>query len=61
MNDKVMMRSPEGEIREVEANGPELVPLMVKGWHQAPSKKTDAPVAVLEPAKPVTSDLIGKK
>ena len=35
MNEKVTMQSPDGEeTREVDANGPDLVPLMVKGWKQ---------------------------
>jgi hypothetical protein len=31
---KVTMRSPEGEIREVEGTPEALTPLMAKGWHQ---------------------------
>lgn len=33
----VTMRSPEGELREVEATPEVLTPLMAKGWHQAPA------------------------
>ena len=59
MNEKVTMQSPEGETREVDANGPDLVPLMVQGWVQA-AKKADAPApAKPEPSKP--ADLLGKK
>jgi hypothetical protein len=35
MSEKVTMQSPDGgETREVDVNGPELVPLMVLGWTQ---------------------------
>jgi len=44
------MRSPEGEVKEVEATTETLTPLMVAGWHQVP-----APAASPEPLaqKPV--------
>jgi hypothetical protein len=32
--DTVFMRSPDGEIREVEATPAVLTPLMASGWHQ---------------------------
>jgi hypothetical protein len=38
MSDKVTMRSPEGEIREVEATPEVLTPLMAAGWHQVQTK-----------------------
>ena len=34
--DSVFMRSPEGEVKEVEATAEKLTPLMVAGWHQVP-------------------------
>jgi len=34
MKDTVLMRSPSGEIEEVEATPAELVPRMVRGWRQ---------------------------
>ena len=34
MTDKVFMKSPAGEIREVEATPEVLTPLMAAGWHQ---------------------------
>ncbi len=30
----VLMRSPEGEVQEVEATPAMIVPLMVRGWQQ---------------------------
>ena len=46
--DSVFMRSPEGEVKEVEATSEKLTPLMVAGWHQVP-----APVAASQ--KPVVA------
>ena len=34
MTETVWMRSPEGEVREVEATPAALVPLMIRGWQQ---------------------------
>ncbi len=34
MNETVWMRSPEGEVQELEATPAELVPRMVRGWQQ---------------------------
>lgn len=34
MIETVMMRSPEGEVQEVEATPSELVPRMIRGWRQ---------------------------
>jgi len=34
MTETVLMRSPEGEVQEVEAAPVTLVPLMVRGWRQ---------------------------
>jgi len=36
--DSVFMRSPEGEVKEVEATADKLTPLMVAGWHQVPAQ-----------------------
>lgn len=44
MTDKVRMKSPEGEVSEVEATPDVLVPLMVRGWNQC------------EPEREVNSD-----
>ena len=35
MTETVLMRSPDGEVREVEASPAALVPLMIRGWRQA--------------------------
>jgi len=40
--DKVFLKSPSGEIREVEATPEALTPLMASGWHQHHS----APAAI---------------
>lgn len=45
MSDTVHMRSPEGEVREVEARPEILVPMMISGWQQC------------EPRKEVTTDV----
>jgi hypothetical protein len=34
MTETVLMRSPEGEVQEVEATPAKIVPLMVRGWRQ---------------------------
>lgn len=34
MTERVLMRSPEGEVREVEATVEALSPLMARGWKQ---------------------------
>jgi hypothetical protein len=34
MTEKVVMRSPDGEVREVEATVESLSPLMAHGWVQ---------------------------
>jgi hypothetical protein len=39
MNETVWMRSPEGEVQEVEATPERLVPLMVRGWLQCGQEK----------------------
>ena len=49
----VHMRSPEGEVREVEATTETLTPLMVAGWHQvpAPAAPSQKPVVAAEEEK----------
>jgi len=47
--DSVFMRSPEGEVKEVEATTEKLTPLMVAGWHQVPAPAAaQKPVVVAE-------------
>jgi len=40
MNDKVIMISPDGEAREVDASPDVLVPLMIRGWQQKQEEVT---------------------
>lgn len=43
MNETVLMISPDGEQRTVEATPAALVPLMIRGWRQATDEEvTDA-------------------
>jgi hypothetical protein len=42
MADRILMRSPQGEIKEVEATAETLSPLMAAGWHQAPADQKPA-------------------
>jgi hypothetical protein len=42
MHDKVFMRSPSGELREVEATVEDLSPLMAHGWVQIEKEDVDA-------------------
>ena len=37
MADRVLMRSSQGETREVEATTETLAPLLAQGWHQVPA------------------------
>jgi hypothetical protein len=39
MTETVFMRSPEGDVAEVEATPTELVPRMVRGWQQVPEEE----------------------
>jgi hypothetical protein len=39
MSETVLMRSPEGEVEEVEATPAEIVPRMVRGWRQVSEKE----------------------
>lgn len=41
----VHMRSPEGEVKEVEATTETLTPLMVAGWHQVPAPAAPEAIA----------------
>jgi hypothetical protein len=50
--DSVFMRSPEGEVKEVEATAEALSPLMSIGWHQVPAPAAaQKPVVVAEEEK----------
>jgi len=39
------MRSPKGEVREVEGTAAALTPLMAAGWHQVPPPPEETPAA----------------
>ena len=45
----VFMRSPDGEVKEVEATTEALTPRMASGWHQVPAPAATGP----KPAAPV--------
>jgi hypothetical protein len=49
----VFMRSPDGEVKEVEATTEALTPRMASGWHQvpAPAAAAQKPVVVAEEEK----------
>ena len=52
----VYMRSPSGEVKEVEATTETLTPLMVAGWHQIPAPAS-APQAIADkPATPAEEE-----
>ena len=48
----IFMRSPDGEVKEVEATAEALSPLMSGGWHQVPAPAAaQKPVVVAEEEK----------
>ena len=50
--DSVFMRSPEGEVKEVDATTEALTPRMASGWHQVPVPPVaQKPVVVAEEEK----------
>ena len=49
--DSVFMRSPEGEVKEVEATAEALSPLMSTGWIQVPAPAGHKPVVSAEEEK----------
>jgi hypothetical protein len=52
----VHMRSPEGEVKEVEATTETLTPLMVAGWHQVPAPAANPGPIAQKPAAPVVEE-----
>jgi hypothetical protein len=52
----VHMRSPEGEVKEVEATTETLTPLMVAGWHQVPAPAAEPEVIAQKPAAPAVEE-----
>lgn len=53
MQSSVFMRSPAGDVKEVEAIAESLSPLMAAGWHQvpAPAAPDQKPPALAEEDK----------
>ena len=47
----VFMKSPDGEVKEVEATTEALTPRMASGWHQVPAAAAQKPVVVAEEEK----------
>ncbi len=52
----VHMRSPEGEVKEVEATTETLTPLMVAGWHQVPAPAAAREAIAQKPAAPAVEE-----
>jgi hypothetical protein len=48
----VLMRSPEGEVQEVEATPATLVPLMVRGWRQVTEEEVTPDVRRADAGNP---------
>jgi len=47
----VTMKSPAGELREVEPTPENLTPLMAAGWHQAPQTRVELQASESQEAK----------
>ena len=43
MTDTVHMRSPDGDVQEVEATPEQLVPRMIRGWQQCDPREEVTP------------------
>ena len=52
----VHMRSPEGDVKEVEATTETLTPLMVAGWRQVPAPTAAAEAKAQKPADPAVEE-----
>jgi hypothetical protein len=48
----VLMRSPEGEVQEVDARPAKLVPLMVAGWRQVTQEEVTPDVRRADAGNP---------
>ena len=51
MADRVVMQSPQGELKEVDATAEALSPLMSTGWHQVPAPASEQPASPAEEEK----------
>jgi hypothetical protein len=52
MTETVFMRSPEGEVQEVEATPATIVPLMVRGWRQVTEEEVTPDVRHADAGNP---------
>jgi hypothetical protein len=52
MNETVLMRSPDGDVQEVEATPAELVPRMVAGWRQVTEEEVTPDVRRADAGNP---------
>ena len=52
MTETVLMRSPEGEVQEVEAMPAALVPLMIRGWRQVTEEEVTPDVRRADAGNP---------
>jgi len=52
MTETVWMRSPDGEVQEVEAVPAELIPLMIRGWRQVPEEEVTPDVRRADAGNP---------
>ncbi len=43
MTETVHMRSPDGEVREVETTPAVLIPMMIRGWQQCDPREEVTP------------------
>jgi len=48
----LLMRSPEGEVQEVEATPAKIVPLMVRGWRQVTDEEVTPDVRRADAGNP---------
>ena len=48
MADIVYLKSPQGEVKEVEATAEKLTPLLVAGYHQVPAPTEQKPAAAIQ-------------
>jgi hypothetical protein len=54
--DSVFMRSPEGEVKEVEATAAALGPLMVAGWRQVSAPAAEHEAIAQKPEAPAEEE-----
>ncbi|MFN3326837.1 MAG: hypothetical protein ACK5AZ_25370 [Bryobacteraceae bacterium] len=52
MTETVLLRSPDGEVQEVEATPAKIVPLMVAGWRQVTEEEVTPDVRDADAGNP---------